>query len=114
MKHAKTAAVTGADIVATPDADKLFIQDGAVTISGFDAAHDRLLFVGNSYSDILYFGDIHDGLSFDTFVGSHFEVHAGDFNGDGLIDTQIVGSDSIVTLLSVDPASLHPWNLMGG
>jgi hypothetical protein len=112
MKHAKSIVVTS-DLIATPDADKFFIQDGATSISSFGPT-DRLLFVGSSYSDILYLGQLHDGLSFDTFTGSPFAVHAGDFNGDGIGDTQIVGSDSTVTLFSVDPDSLWGWQLMGG
>jgi hypothetical protein len=102
MKHAKPSAPV-----------TYFVQDGATTITDFHVG-DKLLFVGDSYSDILYLGQLHDGLSFDTFTGEHFSVAAVDANHDGVTDTQIVGSDSIVTLLSVDPDSLYGWSLMGG
>lgn len=112
----KLKAAPSADpnvIQATPDADKFFIQDGTTTIAGF-GHDDRLLFVGNSYSDILYLGKLYDGWSMDTITGVHFEAHSLDVNGDGVMDAQIVGSDSIVNLLSVDLDSLYGWQIMGG
>jgi hypothetical protein len=114
MPRKVKAAAVSSDLLGTADNDVFFIQDGSVNVSGFDPAHDKLLFVGNGYSDILYLGQLHDGLSFDTFNGSHFEVHAGDFNNDGIVDTEISGSGSVVHLLGVDPDSLYGWNLAGG
>ena len=103
-----------ADQYGTHDADTFFIQDGLTTIAGFDPSEDRVLFVGRSYSDIISLEKPVDGWEFDTFAGVHFEVHAVDYNGDGITDTQITGSDSTVILYGVDPDALWGWNLAGG
>jgi hypothetical protein len=120
MARKAKAAVLGSDLLGT-DANDTFILhgDGFRTISGFDPAHDRVMFdVNHSYSDILYLGQLSDGLEFDTFSGAHLSVHAGDYNGDGIMDTQVSlsGIDGTATaiLLSVDPDSLYGWNLAGG
>jgi hypothetical protein len=120
MARKAKAAVLGSDLAGS-DANDTFILHGSSlsTISNFDPAHDRVMFdVNHSYSDILYLGQLHDGLEFDTFSGAHLSVHAGDFNGDGIVDTQVSlsGADGTATaiLLSVDPDSLYGWNLAGG
>jgi hypothetical protein len=41
-------------------------------------------------------------------------MHAVDYNHDGVMDTEIIGSGSDVILYSVLPEALHPWNLAGG
>jgi hypothetical protein len=118
-RKAKAAAVSS-DLSGTDAADTFILHgDGLRTISGFNPANDRVMFdVNHSYSDILYFGQLHDGLEFDTFSGAHLSVHAGDFNGDGILDTQVslsgIDGTASVILLSVDPDSLWGWNLAGG
>lgn len=102
MKHPKAAAPV-----------TIFVQDGASTISDFHAG-DKLLFVGSSYSDILYLGKLYDGLQFETFTGEHFSVSAVDVNHDGIMDTEIAGSGSVVDLLGWSPDGLWGWQLMGG
>lgn len=121
MKHGHKQAVTlSADLAATDSADTFIVRAGETkTVSGFDASADRVMFdVNHSYSDILFLGSVYDGFTFDTFSGAHLEVHAGDYNGDGITDTQVslsgVDGIAVATLYSVLPESLHGWNLMGG
>lgn len=121
MKHGhKQAATLSADLAATDGADTFIVRAGDTdTISGFDPSADRVMFdVNHSYSDIVTLQKPYDGFEFDTFSGAHLEVHALDYNGDGITDTQILmsGVDGTATaiLLSVDPDSLWGWNLAGG
>ena len=77
------------------------------------SAGDRVLFDYGCYSDVLYFGQLHDGLSI-TCGSNSFNVSATDYNHDGITDTMIsVGNDSIV-LLGWSPDQLWGWSLMGG
>jgi hypothetical protein len=120
MARKAKAAVLGSDLLGT-DANDTFILhgDGLRTISGFDPAHDRVMFdVNHSYSDIITLDKPYDGMELDTWGGAHLSVHALDYNGDGIMDTQVSlsGIDGTATavLLSVDPDSLYGWNLAGG
>jgi hypothetical protein len=58
MPRKVKAAAVSSDLLGTADNDVFFIQDGSVNVSGFDPAHDKLLFVGNGYSDIMYLGQL--------------------------------------------------------
>ena len=120
MKHAKILALAGADYLGTAAADTFIIRAGDIkTVSGFDPAHDRVMFdVNHSYSDILTLEKPHDGFEFDTFSGAHLSVSAVDYNHDGIGDTAItlsgIDGSGTVILFSVDPDSLWGWNLAGG
>jgi hypothetical protein len=118
-RKAKAAAVSS-ELQGTAANDTFILHgDGLRTISGFDPAHDRVMFdVNHSYSDILYLGQLHDGLEFDTFSGAHLSVHSVDYNNDGIMDTQVslsgVDGTATAVLLGADPASLYGWDLCGG
>lgn len=60
----------------------------------------------------------HDGMVIDNFGGGRVEIHRVDANHDGIADTAIdafgAGGELHVVLFSVDPDSLHGWNLAGG
>jgi hypothetical protein len=117
---ARKAKAAISDLQGTNANDTFILRGDTVqTISGFDPAHDRVMFdVNHSYSDILYLGQLHDGLEFDTFSGAHLSVHGGDYNNDGIMDTQVSlsGVDGTATaiLLGVQPSSLYGWDLCGG
>lgn len=89
---------------------------GHDVVTDFDpAAGDRVMLDFGSYSDILYFGRLSDGLQFDNFTGTaHFTVSAVDQNGDGIIDTMITANDDSIVLLGWAPDQLMGWSLMGG
>ena len=99
-------------------ADKFVLRAGGGhdVVTDFNpAAGDRVMFDYGTYSDMLYFGQLHDGLSFNNCTGGAcFSVSATDYNHDGITDTMIsVGEDSIV-LLGWAPDQLWGWSLMGG
>ena len=113
----KVKALAG--LVATDGSDQFILRagDGHETVSGFDPAHDKVLFdIGHAYSDILYLGRLSDGLVFDNGYGTaSFAVHATDENHDGIMDTRIdASSGDSITLLGIMPDQLYGWNLMGG
>ena len=61
-------------------------------------------------------GSLYDGLQ---VINSHgtlvCTVHSGDYNGDGVVDTQFeMSSGATLTLLGVDPTSLSSSMLFGG
>jgi serralysin len=62
-----------------------------------------------------YLGRFYDGFeivnSHGTLVGT---IVAGDFNGDGIGDTQIQMSSGSLTLLGVDPSDISSSQLFGG
>lgn len=99
-------------------ADKFVLRSGGGhdVVTDFNPAEgDRVLFDYGSYSDILYFGQLHDGLEFDNFTGTaHFTVSAVDYNFDGITDTLITANDDSIALLGWSPDELYGWSLMGG
>ena len=119
MKHAKHALISSDTLIATDGADRFYVRagDGHEVVSGFDPSEDRVLFdIGHAYNDILYLGQLSDGLTFDNGYGTaSFTVSAADENHDGITDTLIAASsgDSI-TLLGITPTDLYGWSLVGG
>jgi Ca2+-binding RTX toxin-like protein len=99
-------------------ADKFALRAGGGhdIVTDFDpAGGDRVLFDYGSYSDILYLGQLHDGLAFDNFIGTaHFTISATDVDGDGITDTLISVNDDSIALLGWSPDQLMGWALMGG
>jgi hypothetical protein len=79
------------------------------------AAGDRVMLDFGSYSDILYLGALHDGLSFSNSTGTaQFTISASDYNGDGHTDTVITANQDSIVLLGWAPDQLMGWSLMGG
>lgn len=99
-------------------ADKFVLRSGGGhdVVTDFNpAAGDRVLFDYGSYSDVLYFGQLHDGLSFSNYTGTAtFSVSATDYNNDGITDTMISVNDDSIVLLGWSPDELWGWSLMGG
>jgi Ca2+-binding RTX toxin-like protein len=99
-------------------ADKFVLRSGGGhdVVTDFNpAAGDRVLFDYGSYSDVLYMGQLHDGLAFDNPIGTaHFTVSAVDYNHDGKMDTLITVNDDSIALLGWSPDQLQGWSLMGG
>ena len=77
------------------------------------AAGDRVMFDYGSYSDILYMGQLQDGLSFSSATAT-FHVSASDYNHAGKMDTLISVNDDSIALLGWSPDQLWGWSLMGG
>lgn len=75
---------------------------------------DKVLLDFGSYSDILFIGEVTDGLHIDTFNGQGFDFTVADLNGDGIADTRVTSTDTgdSVTLLGV--SGLHGADFMGG
>lgn len=61
-------------------------------------------------------GRLHDGMDFYNHLGGHVAtLHAGDFNGDGVMDSQFVmDSGASLTLLGVAPNDLYGYMVLGG
>jgi len=98
--------------------DTLVVRSGGGNdvVSDFDAASgDRVMFDFGTYSDIMVFGRLSDGLSWSNFDGSaRFSVAAADVNGDGLADTVLRANNDSITLLGVAPDALWGNCLFGG
>src|SRR5438128_4910493 len=100
-------------------ADKFVLRSGGGhdVVTDFNPAEgDRVMFDYGTYSDILYSGQLSDGLTFQNFTGTAtFHVSATDYNGDGITDTTITVNDSdSITLLGWAPQDLMGWALQGG
>jgi len=99
-------------------ADKFVLRSGGGhdVVTDFNPAEgDRVMFDYGSYSDVLYLGQLHDGLSFSNPTGTaHFTVSATDYNHDGVMDTLITVNDDSVAILGWSPDQLWGWSLMGG
>lgn len=118
--HKLSADTALADFFGTPDRDTFIVHagDGLKTVADFDVTQDRLMVdVDGGYSD-LFLDDVHDGSVLQLFTGGRIEIHAADANHDGITDTAVdaygAEGEVHVVLLSVDPDSLHGWNLAGG
>ena len=97
-------------------ADKFVLRSGGGhdVVTDFNpAAGDRIMFDYGSYSDILYMGQLHDGLSILSATAT-FHVSAVDYNHDGKMDTLISVNDDSIALLGWSPDQLYGWSLMGG
>ena len=94
---------------------------GNDVVTDFNAAQgDRVLLDSQTgvYDGQLggFLGKLYDGMQ---VVNSHgtlvATVQAGDYNGDGVVDTQFqMASGATLTLLGVDPSSLSSGMLFGG
>lgn len=73
---------------------------------------DRVMLDFGSYSDILFLGEVTDGLSFTTFAGETFDFTVADLNGDGVLDTRVSNGGDSITLLGV--SGLHGADFAGG
>lgn len=121
MKGRGKKAIT-ADYIGTRDADSfIYSFDGSdKTVASFDYwGGDRLVLDSGSgvYSGIMEFGRLSDGEVLTNHLGTaSFFVSAGDFNGDGILDTRLTCdiADGSITLLGVDPASVGASAIMGG
>jgi Ca2+-binding RTX toxin-like protein len=79
------------------------------------AAGDRVMFDYGTYSDVMVFGRLSDGQTWQNFTGTAtFSVSASDVNGDGVVDTVISANDDSITLLGVSPDQLWGSCLYGG
>ena len=85
-------------------------------VTDFNAAQgDRIMFDYGTYSDVMVFGRLSDGLTWQNFNGTaRFTVSASDVNGDGVTDTVISANDDSITLLGVAPDQLWGSALFGG
>jgi Ca2+-binding RTX toxin-like protein len=105
-------------LVGGVGADTFILRSGGGNdvVSDFDAASgDRVMFDFGTYSDIMVFGRLSDGLSWTNFDGSaQFSVAAADVNGDGLADTVLRANNDSITLLGVAPDALWGNCLFGG
>ena len=78
------------------------------------AEGDRILFdYGGSANRAVYSGTLSDGLSFDT-LGGTCSVCCTDFNGDGIMDTQLSMNGDNLFLIGWTPDSLAGWSILGG
>ena len=92
---------------------------GHDTVTDFNVSEDVVMFDSQTgvYDGMLGgLGSLWDGKeiynSHDTLVCT---VHAGDYNGDGVGDTQFeMSSGATLTLLGVDPSDLTSANIFGG
>jgi Ca2+-binding RTX toxin-like protein len=99
-------------------ADKFVLRSGGGhdVVTDFNpAAGDRIMFDYGSYSDVLFLGALHDGMSFSNSIGTaQFSVTATDYNHDGITDTLISVNDDSIAILGWSPDQLMGWSLMGG
>lgn len=85
-----------------------------VTITDFNPAegdHISLSFAGLSATSD-YSGLLSDGASFQTAAGC-CTVHCLDYNGDGIMDTQISMNGANMFLLGCQPDQLHGTDILG-
>ena len=79
------------------------------------AAGDRIMFDYGTYSDVMVFGRLSDGQTWQNFTGSAtFNVSASDVNGDGVVDTVISVNEDSITLLGISPDQVSGSSLFGG
>ena len=99
-------------------ADTFVLRSGGGhdVVSDFNPGEgDRVMFDYGSYSDVLYFGQLHDGLSWENSIGTAtFTVSGADYNGDGVGDTMIAANNDSIVLLGWSPDQLYGWSLIGG
>ena len=89
--------------------------DGEDTITDFNpAAGDVIVFSYNSPLDAMSTGPLCDGMAWTSDSGGNCFVEAGDFNGDGHMDTEVYVNDVSVTILGWAPEDLTGAMLLGG
>lgn len=98
--------------------DKFVLRagDGHDVITDFSVSDgDRILFDYGSYSDIMIFGQLADGRTFQNFIGTAtWTVRKTDVNNDGVADTTISVNNDSITILNHAPESLPGWIIFGG
>jgi hypothetical protein len=88
---------------------------GEDTIVDFNPAQgDVIVFSYNTALDPMLVGSLYDGMAWPSDSGGSCWIKAGDFNGDGRLDTEIYVNDVSVTLLGWSPADLTGQMLLGG
>jgi|SRR5439155_11221604 len=99
-------------------ADTFVLRSGGGhdVVTDFNPAEgDRVMFDYGTYSDVMFFGALSDGMTWQNSTHTAtFTVSAGDYNGDGHIDTTITANNDSITLLGWAPQDLMGWALMGG
>jgi Ca2+-binding RTX toxin-like protein len=79
------------------------------------ATTDQVLLDYGTYSDILWFGLLGDGLTFNNFNNTAtFSIRAADVNADGVVDTVIQADSDSITILNYSPSQLRGYILYGG
>jgi Ca2+-binding RTX toxin-like protein len=81
-------------------------------ITDFNAAEGDRIVLGASANKAAYTGVLWDGLSFETASGT-CNVHCVDFNGDGIMDTQLSINGTNVFVLGCEPSLLHGADILG-
>jgi Ca2+-binding RTX toxin-like protein len=88
---------------------------GHDTITDFNpAAGDVIVFSYNTALDAMFIGPLSDGMAWTSDSGGNCWVKAGDFNGDGRMDTEVYVNDVSVTILGWAPEHLTGQMLLGG
>src|SRR6266702_4314502 len=73
-----------------------------------------IVFSYNSPLDPMFSGPLSDGMAWTSHSGGNCWVKAGDFNGDGHMDTEVYVNDVSVTILGWAPEHLTGQMLLGG
>lgn len=105
-------------LIGGAGADTFVLRSGGGhdVVSDFNPADgDRVMFDYGSYSDVMYLGQLYDGLSWANPIGTAtFTVSAADYNGDGTVDTMVTANSDSIVLLGWSPDQLYGWSLIGG
>lgn len=88
---------------------------GEDTITDFNAAEgDKVIFEYGNFPDAMFIGSLVDGMKWTSESGGECWIEGGDYNGDGVYDTEIYVNDVSVTLLGVSPGDLTGDMFLGG
>lgn len=88
---------------------------GEDTITDFNLSEgDVIIFSYDTALDAMLVGPLYDGMVWTSDAGGNCWIEAGDYNGDGRMDTEIYVNDVSVTLLGWSPQDLTGQMLLGG
>jgi RTX calcium-binding nonapeptide repeat (4 copies) len=88
---------------------------GEDTITDFNPAEgDVIVFSYNSALDPMFYGSLTQGMQWTSDTGGLCYVQGGDYNGDGLYDTEIYVNDVSVTIMGFSPDQLSGEMFLGG
>ncbi len=108
----------GNDVLTGGAGGDVFVMSakgGEDTITDFNAAEgDMIVFSYNTALDAMFVGSLYDGMQWTSDSGGACYVAGGDYNGDGVYDTEIYVNDCSITLLGVSPDELTGQMLLGG